>query len=71
MKFIRVPADEWGNVTAWTAIVGARESHRMARPLFPDHAPNYDLDKGVLIRIKALHRKIGPLPLGEEYTTRK
>ncbi len=55
--------DDNGDIVAWKAVVGAKHSHAMARPVFPRHQPNYSFDKGVVIRIRALCRAGGTQPL--------
>ena len=71
MREIPVPVDNEGNFRAWKAVVGGKRSHRLARPLFAEHQPNYDFDKGVVIRIKSPYRVTGKLDLSEEYGQRK
>lgn len=68
---IRLGLDREGNVTAWKIVVGGRTSHRLAKPLFPRHQPNYDFDHGVLLRVKLAYRPGRFLPLGSEYSRRK
>lgn len=67
----RLPMNDDGDIVLWKAIAGAKKSHLMKRPVFPLHRPNYSLDNGVLIRVKAVYRERGALPLDEEYARRK
>ncbi len=71
MKHQLVRVNEAGDIVAWKALVGGRTSHALARPVFSRHQPNYDLDHGVLIRIKSFRRQTGALPLHEEFARRK
>ncbi len=71
MREIPVTVDEEGNFRAWKAVVGGKSSHRLAKPVFPDHQPNYDFDKGVIIRIKSPYRVTGNVDLASEYGRRK
>ena len=67
MPHLVVPTDDDGNIRVWKALAGARHSHVMARPVFPNHQPNYNLEKGVLIRIRQIKRVTGTLPLEPEF----
>ncbi|HEX9816723.1 MAG TPA: hypothetical protein VGB18_07065 [Candidatus Thermoplasmatota archaeon] len=66
-----VPVDENGDIVLWKALAGAKDSHRMSRPVFPNHQPNYNLDRGVLIRVKAARHVTGEVPLEDEFAKRR
>jgi hypothetical protein len=67
--WVRVNHD--GDIPAWKVIVGAKKSHRLSKPVFPRHQPNYDFDHGPLIRVKAFRRLRGEIPLTDEFARRK
>lgn len=68
---IRLGVDAEGNVNTWKIVVGAKKSHRLSSPLFPLHQPNYDFDKGVLMRVKRAFHPGSTVALDEEYARRK
>ena len=68
---VRLGVDSDGNVTAWKIVVGAKKNHRLSSPVFPEHQPNYDFDKGVLIRVKRAFRPGSIVALDSEYAQRK
>ena len=71
MREIPITVDNHGNIRAWKVLVGGKASHRLARPVFVERQPNYDFDKGVMIRIKSPYRVTGTVALGAEYGQRK
>lgn len=70
-RLISVSVDENGDIIAWKAVAGAKRSHLLAKAVFPQYKPNYSLDKGVAIRIKAFGRPTASFPLDSDYATRK
>ena len=71
LRWVSVLVNEDGDIVAWKAIAGAKTSHKLAKPVFPAHQPNFSLDKGIIVRIKAILRPTGALPLDTEYTKRR